>query len=140
MIEFAKITGEMEGNTYQVKMRTGESLYAPLTIVGTDVSIPSEEWISANKDNFLALVTYEKDMPISPMIIGFYPVKGADSSSFNTTERLLAACLQLMEQLLKAKVNTMIGPQPFMPDSIKIFTDIKTELEEIQKLILPIKL
>lgn len=140
MIEFAKITGEVENNYIQVKMTGGECLYAPIIVVGTNVTIPSEEWIKANKDNFLALVTYESDIVTSPMIIGFYPVKGADSSSFNPTERLLTACLQLLEQLLKAKVNTMLGPQPFMPDSIQIFTDIKTELEEVQKLILPIKL
>lgn len=140
MIEFGKITGEVDNNLIQVKMRTGECLYAPMTIVGTDVSIPSEEWVKNNKDNFLALVTYEKDMCISPMIIGFYPVKGADSSTYNTTERLLAMCVKLVEQLLKAKVNTLLGPQPFMPDTIKVFTDIKNELYEIEKLILPIKL
>ena len=140
MIEFGKITGEVDNNLIQVKMRTGESLFAPLTIIGTDVSIPSEDWITANKDNFLALVTYEKDMYISPMIIGFYPVKGADSSSYNTTERLLAMVSKLIEQLLKAKVNTQIGPQPFMPDTIQVFNDIKKELDEIKKLILPVKL
>lgn len=140
MIEFGKITGEVDNNLIQVKMRTGECLFAPITVIGTDVSIPSEDWITSNKDNFLALVAYEKDMYISPMIIGFYPVKGADSSSYNTTERLLAAATRLLEQLLKAKVNTMLGPQPFMPDTIKVFTDIKSELDEISKLILPLKL
>lgn len=140
MIEFGKITGEMDSNLIQVKMRTGECLYAPMTVVGTDVSIPSKEWVKNNKDNFLALVTYEKDMYISPMIIGFYPVKGADSSTYNTTERLLSMCVKLVEQLLKAKVNTLLGPQPFMPDTIKVFTDIKNELDEIGKLILPVKL
>lgn len=140
MIEFAKITGEVDNNHVQVRMLDGECLYAPIVVVGTNVTIPSEEWIKANKDNFLALITYERDMITSPMVVGFYPVKGADSSAFNATERLLSSCLQLVEQLLKAKVNTLIGPQPFMPDSIQVFTDIKTELEEIQKLILPIKL
>lgn len=140
MIEFGKITGEVEGNLMQVKMRTGENLFAPLTVIGTDVSIPSEQWVKDNKDNFLALVTYEKDMYISPMIIGFYPVKGADSSSYNTTERLLAMVTKLIEQLLKAKVNTQIGPQPFMSDTIQVLNDIKKELDEIAKLILPVKL
>ena len=140
MIEFGKITGEVDNNLIQVKMRTGESLFAPLTIIGTDVSIPSKDWIIANKDNFLALVTYEKNMYISPMIIGFYPVKGADSSSYNTSERLLITVIELIEQLLKAKVNTQIGPQPFMPDTIQVFNNIKKELDEIKKLILPIKL
>lgn len=140
MIEFGKITGEVEGNLMQVKMRAGENLFAPLTVIGTDVSIPSEQWVKDNKDNFLALVTYEKDMYISPMIIGFYPVKGADSSSYNTTERLLAMVTKLIEQLLKAKVNTQIGPQPFMSDTIQVLNDIKKELDEIAKLILPVKL
>lgn len=140
MIEFGKITGEVENNLMQVTLRTGESLFAPIAVVGTDVSIPSADWVNINKDNFLALVTYEKDMYISPMIIGFYPVKGADSSSYNTTERLLAMVTKLIEQLLKAKVNTMLGPQPFMPDTIRVFNDIKKELDEIVKLILPVKL
>lgn len=140
MIEFGKITGEMDGHMIQVKMRTGECLYAPLTVIGNDVSLPSEEWISANKDSFLALVTYEKDMAISPMIIGFYPVKGSDSSSYNVVERLLAMNVKLIDQLLKAKVNTMLGPQPFMVDTIKVFTEIQKELEEIGKLILPVKI
>lgn len=140
MIEFAKITGEVDNNLIQVKMRTGESLFAPIIVMGTDVSIPSEKWIMSNKDNFLALVTYEKDMLISPMIIGFYPVKGADSSEYNTAERLLAAVIMLMEQLLKAKVNTQIGPQPFMSDTIRVFNDIKKELEEVSNLIRTIKM
>lgn len=140
MIEFGKITGEVENNLIQVKMRTGESLFAPLTVIGTDVSLPSEDWIIANKDNFLALVTYEKDMYISPMIIGFYPVKGADSKTYNTFERLFEMFYKLIEQLLKAKVNTQIGPQPFMPDTIQVFNDVKRELDEIKKLILPLKL
>lgn len=140
MIEFGKITGEVEGNLLQVTMRTGESLYAPMVVMGMGTSIPSEEWITENKDKFLALVTYEKDLCNSPMIIGFYPVKGADSTVYNTSERLLAMMTTLIEQLLKAKVNTQIGPQPFMQDTIKVFNDIKTELEEITKRILPIKL
>lgn len=140
MIEFGKIIGEVDNNLIQVRLRTGESLFAPLTVIGTNVSIPSEEWISSNKDNFLALVAYEKDIYSSPMIIGFYPVKGADSSSYNTTERLLATVTKLIEQLLKAKVNTQIGPQPFMPDTIQVFNGIKKELDEITKLILPVKL
>lgn len=140
MIEFAKISGEMEGNSLLVTMRTGESFYAPITVMGTDATIPSNEWISANKNNFLALVTYEKDMYISPMIIGFFPVKGADSSSYSTLERLISIAITLVEQLLKAKVNTMLGPQPFMPDTVKVLTDVQTELENIKKLILPLKL
>lgn len=140
MIEFGKITGEVDGNLVQVRLRMGESFFAPMAVVGTDVSVPSEEWISANKDNFLALVSYEKDIYESPIIVGFYPVKGADSSSYNTTERLLAMVTKLVEQLLKAKVNTLLGPQPFMVDTLQVLNEVKTELAEIKKLILPIKL
>lgn len=140
MIEFGKITGNVDNNRIQVKLRTGECLYAPMTVVGTDVTIPSEKWIKDNKDNFLALVTYEKDIYISPMIIGFYPVKGADSAEYNTKERMLEMFMKLIEQLLKAKVNTQIGPQPFMPDTIQVFNDIKKELDKIKELILNVKL
>lgn len=130
----------MDGHLLQVKMRTGESLYAPIVVMGTDVSVPSQDWVNLNKDKFLALISYEKNMYISPMVVGFYPVEGADSSVYNSTERLLKAMTDLVDQLLKAKVNTMLGPQPFMPDTIKIFTDIQTELGEIKKLILPVNL
>ena len=140
MIEFGKLTGEVDNNLICVQMRTGESLFAPISVMGTGVTVPSESWISANKDNFLAIVTYEKDLYISPIIIGFYPVKGADSAMYNTNERLLSVTIRLVEQLLKAKVNTQIGPQPFMQDTIKVFTDIKDELTKINDLILSIKL
>ena len=137
-MELTKITGEMDGNSIEVRMSTGEGFFAPIVPMGTNVSIPSEKWISENKDSFLAIVEFEGDSMLSPMVIGFYPVKGAKSESFNTTERLLKVTTTLLEQLLKAKVNTMIGPQPFMPDSIQVFNDLKTELDEIKSLILPI--
>lgn len=128
MIEFGKITGEVDNNLIQVKMRTGESLFAPLTVIGTDVSIPSEDWITANKDNFLALVTYEKDMYISPMIIGFYPVKGASSSEYNTFEKVIVILEKLLEQLSKARINTQIGPQQFMPDTLMVLKQLTQDL------------
>ena len=109
-------------------MRTGESLFAPLTVIGTDVSIPSEDWITANKDNFLALVTYEKDMYISPMIIGFYPVKGASSSEYNTFEKVIVILEKLLEQLSKARINTQIGPQQFMPDTLMVLKQLTQDL------------
>lgn len=140
MIEFAKITGESDNNLMQVRMRTGECLYAPIVATGTDVSLPSAQWISANKDNFLALVTYEKDMYISPMIVGFYPVRGADSSKYNTFERLLALTGKLLEQLSKAKVNTQIGPQQFMPDTLLALDDLSADLKEIKADINQLKL
>ena len=140
MMEFAKITGNMDGNFIEVTMRTGESLYAPLVTMGADVSLPSEKWINDNKNSFLAVVGYEKSSVESPMIMGFFPVRSADSSKYNTHERLLEVSLKLLEQLMKAKVNTMLGPQPFMPDTIKALTDMKKELENIKELILPVKL
>lgn len=139
MIEFAKITGEMDGTNLQVRMRTGEHLYAPIVVSGVGATLPSKEWIDANKDSFLALVTYEGDTFYDPMVIGFFPVKGADSSEYNTTDRVYKMFVKLIEQLLKAKVNTQIGPQPFMPDTIQVFNDIKTELDEIGKLMLTLK-
>ena len=140
MIEFARITGKVEDNYIQVKLRTGEHLYAPVVVIGTGATIPSSEWVQDNKDNFLALLTYEKDMPISPFIIGFYPVKGADSSSYNSVERLIKVVSSLMDELIKAKVNTMLGPQPFLPSSIKEFSDLQIELKDIKSQILEIKL
>lgn len=140
MIEFAKITGEVENNHIMVQIRTQETFLAPIAVMGTDVSVPSEDWIKNNKDKFLALVAYEKDIPENPFIIGFYPVRGADSSEYNTTERLLAMVLKLVEQLINAKVNTFLGPQPFMQDTIQVLNDIKDELNNISDLILPLKL
>lgn len=133
MIEFGKITGEVDNNLIQVKMRTGESLFAPLTVVGTDVSIPSEDWITANKDNFLALVTYEKDMYISPMIIGFYPVKGASSAKYNSFERLMDVVEKLVKQLSEARVNTQLGPQQFLPDTLLVFEELSDIIGDIKR-------
>lgn len=139
MIEFAKITGKLSGNRLQVKMRTGETMYAPMIVVGVGVSVPSEQWVEDNKDNFLALVTFEKDLGSSPMIMGFYPVKGAKSESYNVNERLLQVVISLIEQLQKGKINTQIGPQTFMPDTQQVFTNLKSELDEITKLIGAVK-
>ena len=133
MIEFGKITGEVDNNLIQVKMRTGESLFAPLTVIGTDVSIPSKDWITANKDNFLALVTYEKDMYISPMIIGFYPVKGASSAKYNSFERLMDVVEKLIKQLSEAKVNTQLGPQQFLPDTLLVFEELSDVIGDIKR-------
>lgn len=140
MIEFAKITGVMKKNTLQVRMRTGECLFAPMTIIGNTSSLPSEQWISSNKDNFLAIVDFEGGNLISPVIVGFYPVKGAKSETYNPTERLLEVTTKLLEQLMKAKINTNIGPQPFMADTQAVFKQIQSELKEIKKLILPLDL
>ena len=139
MIEYAKMTGEVEGNLIQVRMRTGECIFAPMVVVGTSATVPSKEWVTENKDSFLALITYEGQDYNDPMMIGFFPVKGADSSVYNTTDRMFKMLYKLIEQLLKAKVNTQIGPQPFMPDTITVFNEVKTELDEIQKLMSDLK-
>jgi len=139
MIDFAKITGEVEGHRLEVQMPTGEHIYSPLLLVGTATTFPTEEWIKNNKDNFLAVITYEGSRCYDSMILGFYPVKGADSSTYNTTDRMFKMLLKLVEQLLKAKVNTQIGPQPFMADTIQVLNEIKTELTEVQKLMLDLK-
>lgn len=138
MTEFAQITGELLDNRLKVRVRTGNEFFAPMVITGTTGTLPSAKWLSENKDKFLALVTYEKDLYLSPMITGFYPLESASSASYDIQERLLAVCTELLEQLLKAKVNTMLGPQPFMPDTIQVFNDLKARLDEIKELILPI--
>lgn len=140
MIEFAKITGDTEDNKLEVTMRTGESLFAPMAVTGLGAPIPSKEWIRDNKDNFLALVTFEKDLWMNPIIMGFFPVKGATSGSYNVLERLLTANILLLEKLINGKVNTSLGPQPFMPDTLLALNNIKKELEDIKTLVLPINL
>lgn len=134
-MEYAKITGKVSGKLIQVKMSTGESLFAPIAISGINVTLPSDTWIRENKDNFLAIVAYDNDEYDEPVIIGFLPVKGADSMKFNVTERLLQATLDIVEKLLNGKVNTQIGPQPFMPTTIQGLNQIKSELKEIQGLV-----
>jgi hypothetical protein len=79
-------------------------------------------------------------MFISPMIIGFYPVKGAKASSYNTTERLLSVIKSLVEQLGKATINTQIGPQQFRPDTLMVLDDLSETLDDIEKNINSIKL
>lgn len=139
MIDFAKITGEVDGNRIEVQMPTGEHLYAPLLLTGTATTLPTADWISTHKDNFLAVITYEGSRCYDSMVVGFYPVKGADSTSYNTTDRMFKMLVKLVEQLLKAKTNTQLGPQPFMSDTIQVLNDIKKELDDISKLMLDFK-
>lgn len=136
MIEFAKITGKAESpNLIEVRMRTGECLYAPISTMGANVCLPSQTWISKNKDNFLALVTFIGDVSQNPAIIGFYPVRGADSTSYNITERMVEKFLELLDKLGQAKVMTQLGPQQFMADTLldlqKMTADIKTMMQEV---------
>lgn len=140
MIEFAKILGETEGNRTRIKFRTGETLLVPIVTMGTSVSIPSTKWINQHKDDFLALVSFEKDIWESPMIIGFYPVKGSSSKEYNTHERLIAIMEKLVNQLSKARVNTQIGPQKFMPDTLVVLDEIKDSITLIKEDIEEVKL
>lgn len=140
MIEFGKITGDMDGHYIEVRMRTGEHLYAPIVVMGNSVSIPSSEWIKSNKDNFLALVTFEKDILESPMVIGFYPVKGATSSEYDVTEKLIKVVSQLVDELKKARVNTQLGPQKFLPDTQIELSNMKDSLDVISRTINSLKL
>lgn len=140
MIEFGKITGDMEGHYIEVQMRTGEHLYAPMVVMGNSISIPSESWIKTNKDNFLALVTFEKDILENPMIIGFYPVKGATSKDYDVTEKLLKLVTDLVEELQKARINTQLGPQKFLPDTQMELKSMKSTLDEISASINSLKL
>lgn len=136
MIEFAKITGEMEGNNLQVQMKTGECLYAPMIIVGNSTSLPSDEWIKSNKDSFLALITYEGDTYYDPMVLGFYPVKGSNSEAYDVTERVLEQLIILVEKLYTARVNTQLGPQTFMPNTLVYLDNIYESLLDVQDTIL----
>lgn len=140
MIEFGKITGLMKGTRLQVQLRDKTHVYAPITVMGTNVSLPSEAWVLANKDSFLALVAYEDDELTHPMIIGFYPVKGADSSGYNISERLVDIVDTLVQTIIEAKTSTALGPMPFMPDTQAKLAQSKVELKNIISLIGKVKL
>lgn len=133
MIEFAQITGKTQGDTYQVKMRTGEHFYAPLSVTGIGTPMPSQRWIQENRNSFLALVTFEGKN--TPIIVGFYPVSGADSSKYGVFELLLELSTEIVDMLINAKTNTGIGPMPFMPGSMKRLMEIKVSLQGINSLI-----
>lgn len=139
MIEFAKMTGELDGNLLQVRMKTGECLYAPIAVPYIGATLPTKDWVSDNKDSFLAIVGYEGETFYDPFILGFFPVKGADSREYSVNDRMYKCLVKLVEQLLKAKVNTQIGPQPFMADTIKVINEVKSELDNIGKLMLDFK-
>lgn len=134
MIEFAKLTGKSASpNLIQVKMRQGEQLYAPMAVMGNSVSMPSAAWIAAHKDEFLALVTFEHEVLKNPVVIGFYPVKGADSTTYNVTEKLLDLVKSLIDTLGQAKVLTQLGPQQFMADTLVDLQKLTAEIETLSK-------
>lgn len=140
MIYFGKITGEIDSDTFlEVTLKNGESVYAAMTIpTGTSLSLPSKDWIDANKDKFLALVSFEGDIYNKAFIVGFYPIKGAKSEEYNTFEKLIEVLYKLIDQLSKAKTNTQIGPQPFLPDTLQVFMQLKQDIDKYKKDILPL--
>lgn len=50
----------------------------------------------------------------------------------NETNELLAIIDELMQTLISAKTITMMGPQPFMPDTITALTAAKTKLATLK--------
>lgn len=132
MIEFYKLTGKSLGDRLGIKSRTGEEMYAPMVGVGTATSVPSATWLATNKDNFIALVALESDDYSRPLVIGFYPVKGAKSSEFDAMFKLMNMFDELLDNLLQAKTNTMIGPQMFFPDTISKINEIKVKVQELK--------
>lgn len=114
-------------------------MYAPFPS-GVGIIVPSEEWLKSNKANFIALIDFEKGNRERPIIMGLLPIAGATSETYNVIERLLVVNKELLKQLQKAKVNTQIGPQQFMPDTQQVLSDLSTELDEIEKQILKVSL
>lgn len=135
MIEYAKLTGKSDAPYYEVQVRTGERIYARFANAGFGISLPSAKWYQDNKDRFLALLSYEGDNVDEPILLGFSPLDNAATSDSNVYERLLKVVTNLVERLLNAKVNTQIGPQPFLVDTIQDLNDMKTELNNIKQLI-----
>lgn len=135
MIEFAKLTGKSDVPYYEVQIRTGERIHARFVNAGFGISLPSAKWCTDNKDRFLAVLSYEGDNVDEPIILGFSPLENAQTSDSNVYERLLKVVIDLVERLLNAKVNTQIGPQPFLVDTIQDLNNMKTELQNIKQLI-----
>lgn len=133
MIEFMKLTGKVEEDYLEVRCRTGETLLAPMMNVGTSTSLPTEIWVGENRDNFIAIVSYEHDSYNKPLVLGFLPVKGAKSEDFDVIFQLMNLMDGLLELLLSVKTNTMLGPQPFFPDNITKVQEIKLYLQSIKE-------
>lgn len=137
MIEYTKIISSEDEEKYiKVKARTGEEFVAQMCITGISALLPSKVWIDKNKDNFLAIVSYEKNLLENPLIIGFLPLEKSKATEYNFLYLCTEVLLKLIEQLGKAKVNTQLGPQPFMPDTVLVLDDLKDKLEEYKKEVL----
>lgn len=61
------------------------------------------------------IALYERDKEIQPMLLG--------TTTFEKIDKLF-------DLLIKVKVNTMLGPQPFM--NVQDFIDLRQELDEIR--------
>lgn len=140
MIEFGVLTGEIDNNLLRVQYRTGEKFWAKMAMIGNNVSLPSETWIKTNCKNFLALVSFEKDLNETPIIIGFYPVNDPDSNSYNEFERLIKLVKVLLDTLKEATTMTQLGPQKFMFNTQEKLIKASDELTDISKNILNLKL
>lgn len=134
MIVFGKLTGKTLGNKAEVELVTLEHYWLPMLAHGVNSPLPSDKWIEENKDNFLAVVFIGGGRNVD-CVLGFHPVKGAVSAEYNVQERLIQAVKDLTETLKNATVNTSLGPQKFLPDTIMKFTELNTELESISSLI-----
>ena len=130
MVEFGVITGEVDGTWIRVQYRTGEKFWAPMITFVSNVSIPSEKWIKANKHKYVALVSFEKDILENPMVVGFYPVKGATAEA-DMFSKLLALTADLISILQQATIMTQLGPQKIMSQYQTKLSEAKSKLNEI---------
>lgn len=141
MVEFCIITGEVDNNRIRVQTRTGARFWATMAVVGNNVSLPSEKWITSNRKNFLALVAFEKDsLDGEPMVMGFYPVRGASSKDYDNFELLLTQFKALVSCLQKATVMTRLGPQRLMSTAQTQLTQISSSLDDIDNNLLKLRL
>ena len=138
MWDFVKIIGDIDGSSLRVRLPTGEEMFAPM-VTSLGLPLPSQKWIDNNKDSFLAILQYQENLNPEPIVVGFYPVKGAESDKFSIFERLLKVNLEVIELLAVARIATQLGPQPFMADSQEKIVNIKKEIQELIENVLPIK-
>jgi hypothetical protein len=68
-------------------------------------------------DNNKTISLYDKEKELEPALLG--------NKTFDKVDKLLDA-------LLAAKVNTMLGPQPFLPNTLQELQEIKSSLSEIK--------
>lgn len=130
-MEYAKLTGNVDGQYVQVFLPSGMNFYAPIVTMGTTVTLPSKSWIAEHKNDVLAIVDYIKDDLDKPIIIGYRHVEGSKSAINNSFERLLSQVQELVNTLREATINTSSGATPFMPQVQEQFSFINEELNSI---------